>query len=371
VPETDLPRIGGEKATSSTNWTPYASTLAALTVDQEVYDFGRIAAQAAVGDALAQVAKASADNVDLDVQLGVEEAFHAVLAAKQVQRATEEAFKRASTHRDYAQAATRSGMRPPIELTRAQADVALLEVRRVRAATGLEATQAALAAAIGSDQLEVDAREPPAGETLNPAFDEALRRAQSANPAIAAAIAHLRAQEQLSRAVLRELAPNLFASATLSGRAGGSLPSSGMTSDVPYGDGWLPDVGNWHLGLVLQWNIFDMTVLRRREAAKAREDAARADLQLVRTNVTLAAQRSWLDLDASTRAMPGLDQSLRAAQANQAQADARFRAGLGTSVELADAEALLTNAELEVALGRFAVARARAALGRAIGEKVK
>ncbi|HZS42534.1 MAG TPA: TolC family protein, partial [Polyangia bacterium] len=56
-----------------------------------------------------------------------------------------------------------------------------------------------------------------------------------------------------------------------------------------------------------------------------------------------------------------------AARANQAQADARFRAGLGTIVELADSEALLTGAELELAIGRFTVARARAALGRVMG----
>ena len=58
----------------------------------------------------------------------------------------------------------------------------------------------------------------------------------------------------------------------------------------------------------------------------------------------------------------------RRARANWAQADARFRAGLSTAVELADAEEVLAGAEINVALGVFEVARTRAIFGRAIAE---
>jgi outer membrane protein len=365
VPEVDLPRIGATKSATGTDWAPSASTLAALSLDQEVYDFGRIAAQAAVADSLVALGRATADELGLEVQLGVEEAFHGVLAGREVLRATEDALKRAQAHRDYAQTGVRSGLHPPIELTRAQADVAQLGVRLVRAQAGLREARAALAAAIGSDALEVDAREAPGAENAAPSFDEALRLARLRNPAIAAALARIDTQHQLARAVTHELYPNLFASATLSGRAGGAPPSSGT---VPYGDGWLPDVGNWHLGLILQWNLFDATVLARRTAALAREEAARADLEGVRSELTLVAQRSYIDLETAQTALPALEQALAATQANHQQAEARFRAGLGNVVELADAEALLTSAQLELAVGRFAVARARAALGRVLGE---
>jgi len=42
--------------------------------------------------------------------------------------------------------------------------------------------------------------------------------------------------------------------------------------------------------------------------------------------------------------------------------------GIGNAVELADAEAVRTNAEIQLALGEFELARARAAFGRAIAE---
>jgi outer membrane protein len=367
VPEMDLPRIGGSKSTTqaTATWSPSGSTLAGIGIGQEVYDFGRISAQIAVADAYAAMAKASSEAVGLDVALGVEETFHGVLAGKAVLAATEDALKRAVTHRDYAQAGTRSGMRPPIDLTRAQADVAALQVRLIQAESGLEASRAALAAAMGSDQLEVDAAQTPPDLSSAPAFADAMRTAAQRSPAILVALAKLDAQHSAVSAVTRELLPNLFASASLTGRAGGAAPTSG---DTPYGGGWLPDVANWHVGLILQWNLFDATVLARRSAAKAHEDAARAELDLARMTVGLAAQRAYLDLDAALKTLPGLQAAVDAARANQAQADARFKAGLGTVVELADAEGLLTNSQLELAVGQFTVARARAALGRVMAQ---
>lgn len=370
VPEVDLPRVGGSKATTeaTASWAPRPSTLVGLSLTQEIFDFGRIAAQAAVADAQAALSRADAAAVALDVALGVDEAFHAVLSAKAVLVATKDAYKRAVTHLDYAQAGTQSGLRPPIDLTRAQAEVTGLGVRRTRAQAALQIARAALAAAMGSDRAAIDAASGSTDATPGPAFDEALRRANKQNPALLGALAELDARRGAARALSRELWPNLFASAGLNGRAGGTPPSSGGA--VPLGEGWLPDVVNWHLGLVLQWNLFDGTVRARHQAAEARARAAEADLLLARLNVDLAARRAWLELHAALEALPGLDAALAAARANEAQADARFKAGLGTVVELADAEALLTNAQLELAVGQFGVARARAVLGRVMGQSI-
>ena len=63
-----------------------------------------------------------------------------------------------------------------------------------------------------------------------------------------------------------------------------------------------------------------------------------------------------------------LQNAVARARANWQQADARFGAGIGNAVELADAEAVRTDAEIQVALGQFDLERTRAAFGRAIAE---
>jgi outer membrane protein TolC len=77
-----------------------------------------------------------------------------------------------------------------------------------------------------------------------------------------------------------------------------------------------------------------------------------------------------VSLDVARAALVSLNKAAEAARANYAQADARFKAGLGTSVELADGEALRTDAEIQVAVGEFQVARARAIVARLIAEEL-
>jgi outer membrane protein len=127
-------------------------------------------------------------------------------------------------------------------------------------------------------------------------------------------------------------------------------------------------VPNWDVGLVIEWPIFDGTVIARRDAARASAQVAREDLSVVRNGQVATIERTYTGFDVARKALPGLEQAVTAAHANWEQADARFRAGLGTAVELADAEDLRASAEIDLALGQFDLAQARAAFGRAIAE---
>ncbi|MEO6603453.1 MAG: TolC family protein, partial [Polyangiaceae bacterium] len=77
----DIPRIGATRATGTGSLKPYPSTLVGLGINQEVFDFGRIAAQTAAEDAATDVERQRARSVTLDVTFDVEEAYFAVFAA--------------------------------------------------------------------------------------------------------------------------------------------------------------------------------------------------------------------------------------------------------------------------------------------------
>src|SRR5262249_48316063 len=111
----DIPRIGGTKA-NVVDWKPYPSTLVGVGFTQEIFDFGRIAAQRAVFEVGVEMEKQGAADVDLDVNYQVESAYFAVQAARAVVTAAEGAYARAEAHRDLARAGVDSGLRPPIEL---------------------------------------------------------------------------------------------------------------------------------------------------------------------------------------------------------------------------------------------------------------
>jgi outer membrane protein TolC len=362
----DLPRIGGTQAVAEGSWKPYASTLVGIGGNQEVFDFGRIAAQAAATDALLAVEQQRGRAATLDLSFDVTEAYFAVFAAKAILKASEDAYERTRVHRDLAKAGVNSGLRSPIELTRAEAELAKLDIGRIRAGGNLHTAQTVLAAVIGVSDPAVDvAPQAPTPAEL-PSLEESIRQASARNPRLLEAFATLRVEEARTKAIGAELSPDLSLTASLTGRAGGATPSGSGTP--ANGDGWVPSVANWDVGVVFTWPLFDGVVNARENASRAAEQVRREEVGLLRHEEVAAVREAYVAVDVARAALPGLERAVVAARSNYDQADARFRAGLGTSVELADAEAVRTDADIQLALGEFDLARARSAFGRTIAE---
>lgn len=362
----DISRIGGTRVLSSGSFRPYASTLVGIGGTQEVYDFGRIAAQSAAADALVDVEKNRANADRLGISFDVEEAYFSVFAAKAIVRASDDAYERARAHRDLAKAGVDAGLRPPIEFTRAEADLTRFDIGRLRARGGLTVSQNVFAASVGVTDAALDVAAAPPIPADMPALVAAIQQASARDPRILEAMSRLKAEEERTRAIGAELRPDVSLTATISGRAGGAPPSG--NGESANAGGWLPNVPNWDVGLVLSWPLFEGTISARKEASRALQDVRHEEISLARYQQVSAIQQAYGAVVVARTVLPGLQHAVEAAHANYAQADARFRAGLGTSVELADAEALRTDAEIRFALGQFDIARARAAFGRTIAE---
>ena len=148
-------------------------------------------------------------------------------------------------------------------------------------------------------------------------------------------------------------------------RAGGG-PATGP-AEPTYG-GWLPEVPNYHLGLVLSVPLFDAGVRKRAAAASARARALEADAEAQRIRIQQAARQAVERVHQTEESLRALERAADAARANADQASARFTNGLGTSTERADAEALRAEAEVQLTIGRFQFRVARSALARRIAE---
>ncbi|GAC1353041.1 MAG: hypothetical protein NVS3B20_17240 [Polyangiales bacterium] len=364
-PVIDIPRIGSTPSTTAGSFRPYASSFAAIGASQEVFDFGRIAAQSVALEAFVDLERASAEIETLDLVLAVQESYYAVLGAKAVVTAAEAAYDRTKSHRDFAKAGVDNKMLAPIELARADADLARFEVGRIRARGSLDLARNVFAAAVGVPEPTLDASGDMSAPPPLAPLAKAINDAQLRDPIIRLALAQISAQEANTKAIGAEMRPNVFLSATLSGRAGGAPPTTGS---VPYGSGLLPIVPNWDVGLVVSWPLFDGVVDARVSAAKSKEETALATLDLRKQAEIAANQQAYFSVRVAEERLPALERSVDAARINYTQASARFKGGLATSVEVADAEAILTDAEIQLAIGRFQLAKARAIFGRSIAE---
>jgi len=359
----DLPRIGGTAVSDRAQFRPEATTLLALGARQEIYDFGRIAAQSAAARALAAISESELRHTRLDLRLAVTNAYYSVRAAHALLDVAAQAEARAAVHRELARAAVQSGLRSPIEVTRADADVTRFEVARIRAFGSLVVSRGVFAAAVGYEQPELDANDETADEPHFPARAEAEARAVELDPAVQEAIEKVRAEHSLAESVSASLRPNLSASAAISVRAGGAAASNDV---VPDGRGFVPNVPNYSAGIVLNWPFFEPVTHARVRAIHAREHALADEVEVARQRAFSRTRQAYEGVAIADAALGALEKSVQAARANHEQAEGRFRAGLGTATELADAETLRLDAEVERVIGRFHAATARAELERAI-----
>ncbi len=361
----DVARIGGSPANAPASWSPRPSTFAGVAVHQELFDFGRIAAQADAYDSLARAATENERSAQLDVELLVRDSFYAVQAARAILAASDAAVQRARAHRDLADARVKAQLWKPVLLTRAEADLAKYAVDRTRAAGALTTAQDVLAATIGSPIPAIDAGDDDVAWAAPPPGAHGMRELEQQAPEVRAARAALRFQQRMSAAIRRELAPDISLSAELTGRAGGDAVAAYPS---PTGGGWLPAVPNWDALVVVSWPLVDRVVSARARASERAEAVRAAEIDEAEQAIRATVQRADVELEVAREAVPALQRALDAARANHAQSEAQFTAGLGTAIELADAEALLTDAQIQLALGQFQQARARARLGRALAE---
>jgi outer membrane protein len=365
-----LPRIGGTPVDGTRAWSASRSTLAAIGLEQEVFDFGRIAATAAVADLAFEGARHHADAEWMRVELLVKEAYYGVEGARAVLQAAEDAFRRASVHRDMAAAEVKTGLFAPIELTRAQSDLTRFDVGRIRARGSLTTSQAVLAAAVGVPDLLLDAvGDPPLTAPPPSPAEDGIRRALREDPVILEGRSRISSAEAEVRAIAAELRPKLIFTSSFSERSGSATPSTGPISEPEEPLPGLPNIPNWNVGLVLTWPIFDGVVLARGAAAASRVRVAQADAAALERQETALVQEAYVTLEVDDVALVGLARAAEAALANYSQAEARFKAGLGTSLEIADAESMRTDAEIQLAVGQFNARRSRAVLARLLAEE--
>jgi outer membrane protein len=130
-----------------------------------------------------------------------------------------------------------------------------------------------------------------------------------------------------------------------------------------------PTVQNFAVGLTVTFPVLDLPALRAREAAQSatiRSQTARSE-QLA---VELRAQwnRAVAMLNGSRRIAANTPVQVEAARAAVQQANARYEAGLANIAEAADAQRLLTQAEIDNVLARLGVWRGLLGIATAAGD---
>jgi outer membrane protein TolC len=291
----------------------------------------------------------------LTVQSAVGAAFLALAGAEQSVAAAEADVQRRDVLARAAHVLADNQLRPGAEASRADAERAAAQTRAIQARQNVAVARAALTRVLGlregavlvnaSSLLEGTPREataavPSAPHPLVQAGDAALARA--------------RAREEV---LSRTDRPRLLLQSALFARGTGADPDGQFATGT---DGLSFDRANWAAGVQIVFpNVFDFANLHARRAAAAAttraEEARREEAVL---DVTARQQTADALVDAALAIAQNTPVQLAAARQTEAQARARYDAGLASITEVAEAQALLAAAEYQDALARVDVWRA-------------
>jgi outer membrane protein TolC len=145
------------------------------------------------------------------------------------------------------------------------------------------------------------------------------------------------------------------------------LRGSGLYGSPAQGLG--PDIPNWAVGTVVSWSFLDITAISARSrAASAQHAAAAAQRDEVYLEVQGQLARASAVLNGAIRVAQQTPLELAAARTAEQQAVARYKTGLAPVVDVADAQRVLVQAEIDDAVARLDVQRARLLLARASGD---
>jgi outer membrane protein len=293
----------------------------------------------------------------VQVALAVRTAYFAARAQRELVAVAEATLANQQAHLNQVQGFVQVGTRPEIDLAQSKADLANARLQRITAAGNLASARARLNQAMGvegsSDYEIVDpAMAAVSGE--DGALDALVDRAWSARPEARAYDAQLRAQALTERAIRGGYLPSLGASVGL------NLAGPAPAHLVPNANGLL----------TLNWNLYSggLTHAQEQEAQsqqvvlEAQRDALHLQVRLDVEQAQVAVRTAQEAVAASTEALSAQDERL-------ALAEGRYQAGVGSIIELGDAQVAHTQAAAQRVQSQFQLATARAQLLAALGSR--
>ncbi|MGH9657479.1 MAG: TolC family protein [Bryobacteraceae bacterium] len=339
-------------------------TAVGVLVSWEPFDFGLRKASVDAADRTRKRAEAQVDVTRLQVGAAAADAFLTTLAAQQTVVAAEAGVERARVLDRAVTALVRSELRPGVEASRTGAEVALAQTQRIRADQAVEEGRAALAQLLGVEAATIAIA--PGGLLGMPPDGGGGASEAARHPLAIAQNAVVEEGVGRERVLDRSLFPRFALQGTTYARGTGVQPD-GATGGAASGLG--PNIQNWGLGMTVTFPALDGPSLRaRREIEQARRRSETARYNQILQDVNGQIEKARVQVAGARRVAQHTPAQLAAARAVEQQAGARYQAGLGTIVEVAEAQRLLAQAEIDDSLARLSVWRAMLALAAARGD---
>lgn len=327
----------------------YSRVAAGVTLSQLITDFGRNRSLIESAKLRASAQEQVAGNTRAAILIEVDQAYYQALAADAVLNVARAVVENRRLTLRQVSALAQSSLKSTLDVSFAAYAVADAELALVRAENDVQASRARLAAAMGNPQTEqFELGDEPLAPALEPDPETVVAQALKQRPDLAAIRLNRDAADRFAQAERALSRPTV----TLVGVAG----------DLPVADPRLHETYS-AAGVNVSVPIFNgKQYWARQQEAELRARAADRDVEDLMVQVSEQVRLAWLEantafrrLDVTARLVAQAEQSLHLAQT-------RYDNGLGSIVELNQAQLNQVSAEIAASGAKYDYLSRRSAL---------
>jgi len=361
LPQSVIPSLTGPVLPGTSDRGVWGSA-GGILVSWEPFDFGYRGATVDVARAAQGRANAELSLTKLDVAGAAGDAFLRLAAAQQEARAAQADVDRRQVLATSVHALVKQELRPGADASRADAELAAAKIQLIRAQEAERESEATFAELLGVAGNKIAVNTDSLLTTAPASYGS--QTALTDHPVALIANSNLFETKAREKVLSKSYYPRFNLQGSFSGRGSGANPDGTFGTGT---DGLDLTRHNWAVGLTATFSVLDFPSLHfKKQIEESTERAQKAEYDRTVQKLTADAERAKAAFDSAVLISQNTPVELDAARLGEAQANARYKAALAPIVEVAEAQRLLLQAEIEDNLARLTVWRAM--LGEALAQ---
>jgi len=318
-----------------TNGRMWSRAAGGVQLSQLITDFGRTWNMVSSSEYQEKAADQNAVATVQQIVLAVDQSFYATLETKALLQVAEDTVKARQLLADQVQALTNAKLKSDLDLAFAKVDLARAKLLMLDAQNDYEASLSTLSAVLAYPDRQDFVPVEPAVPLTPPAPDAAplIQQALDLRPEVRALRNEVTAAEKFGRAEHDLWWPTVSA--------------LGVVGGAPVRD---PNITSWYgsVGVNVNIPVFNGFLFNARaKSADLATQVQQKKLQDLQDNVARDVRNSWLGTQNSFERLTVTQQLREQADLALELAEARYRLGLGTIVELSQAQLQKTDADIQ------------------------
>lgn len=362
LPQTVIPGVDGVPANNLGS--VWDSGLGVL-VTWQPFDFGLRAANIATATAARKQAEAVLSRTRYEVSVATADAFLTVVAAQQTAEAARATVDSWQVLLKSIHALVNAQLRPGADESRVLAELAATQTQLAQAEQAIEVARSTVAQFVGVSPAQLNVSPGKLAAQLPPERPEPPLETAAHPLAVEQNAAIAQVQSQLA-ALERTKYPQFLVQGLAAARGTGMLTDGARLGGV---NGLAPTTQNYSVGLTVTFPFMDRFAIREQEAVQsANIRAGQAQSQVIAANLQAQYNAALATLNGARRVAANTPIEVSSSRTALQQATARYQSGLAPIDDVAQAQRLLVQAQIDDALARLNVWRAMLQVATARGD---